>query len=49
MLADPQLNAGAAGNGLVGELADRLWEAEVGRRPIAPLTDTYGDLSVEDA
>jgi 2-keto-4-pentenoate hydratase len=30
-------------------LADALWQAEVSRTPIDPLTDTRGDLSVEDA
>jgi 2-oxopent-4-enoate hydratase len=39
----------AAGDGLVGELADRLWQAEVAGKPIQPLTDSYPDLTVEDA
>jgi 2-keto-4-pentenoate hydratase len=48
-LADAQLAEGTTGNGLIGQLADQLWEAEVGRQPIAPLTDSYPDLTVEDA
>lgn len=31
------------------ELADALWEAERSRRPIAPLTEQYDDLVIEDA
>ena len=30
-------------------LADRLWQAEVERAPIAPITDVRPDLTVEDA
>ncbi|WP_214371400.1 2-keto-4-pentenoate hydratase [Pseudonocardia sp. H11422] len=35
--------------GIIAELADRLWQAEVQRAPIPPLTDDLGDLTVEDA
>jgi 2-keto-4-pentenoate hydratase len=31
------------------QLADALWEAETSRRPIAPLTEQYDDLVIEDA
>jgi 2-keto-4-pentenoate hydratase len=31
------------------ELADALWQAETTRRPIAPLTEQYDDLGIEDA
>jgi len=34
---------------LVTELADRLWQAEVERKPIPPITDDHEDLTVEDA
>ena len=30
-------------------LADALWDAEQTRTPIAPLTDRYSDLDVDDA
>jgi 2-keto-4-pentenoate hydratase len=33
----------------VVELAERLWQAEVGRAPIEPITDDRQDLTVEDA
>jgi 2-keto-4-pentenoate hydratase len=38
-----------ADGGVVGELADRLWRAEVDRRPIEPLTGDHPGLTVEDA
>ena len=41
--------ASVAGDGLVGELADRLWQAEVEGKPIAPLTEAHPDLTVSDA
>jgi len=31
------------------QLADALWRAEISRTPIAPLTEQYSDLVVEDA
>jgi 2-oxopent-4-enoate hydratase len=31
------------------ELADALWQAETTRQPIAPLTEQYDDLAIEDA
>jgi 2-keto-4-pentenoate hydratase len=31
------------------QMADRLWRAEVARVPIAPLTDEWADLTIEDA
>ena len=33
----------------VASLADQLWEAELTRVPIAPLTDRYADLVIDDA
>jgi 2-keto-4-pentenoate hydratase len=33
----------------IGELADRLWQAEVDRAPIEPITDRHPSLTVEDA
>jgi 2-keto-4-pentenoate hydratase len=33
----------------IRELADRLWEAEVEGKPIEPITDSEGDLTVADA
>ena len=33
----------------VGELADRLWRAEVDRMPIEPITETRADLTLADA
>jgi 2-keto-4-pentenoate hydratase len=41
--------APAPAGGLVGELADRLWQAEVERKPIEPISDSHPDLTVEDA
>ncbi len=38
-----------AKSGAIAELADRLWQAEVERVPIAPLTDERDDLVIEDA
>jgi 2-keto-4-pentenoate hydratase len=35
--------------GLVGELADRLWQAEVAGRPIEPITGSYRELTITDA
>jgi 2-keto-4-pentenoate hydratase len=34
---------------LIAELADRLWRAEADRVPIDPVTDSWPDLSVDDA
>jgi 2-oxopent-4-enoate hydratase len=48
-LVDVDAAAVAAGGGPVGELADRLWRAEVEGTPIEPLTDAHPDLTVEDA
>src|SRR3954452_7611039 len=31
------------------ELADELWDADRTAKPVAPLTDRYGDLGIEDA
>ncbi len=36
-------------DGIVAEVADRLWQAEVDRSPINPITGTHPGLSVEDA
>jgi 2-keto-4-pentenoate hydratase len=41
--------AAVAESAVVRELADRLWQAEVGRAPIPPITDDFQDLTVEDA
>ena len=34
---------------LISELADRLWQAEIERVPIAAITDDHQDLTVQDA
>lgn len=34
---------------VIAELADRLWRAEAGRAPVAPVTESVPDLSVDDA
>jgi 2-oxopent-4-enoate hydratase len=36
-------------SGLVGELADRLWQAEADRKPVEPITGEHPELSVQDA
>ena len=41
--------ASAAVDGSVGQLADRLWQAEFERMPIEPITDSHPGLTVEDA
>jgi 2-keto-4-pentenoate hydratase len=46
---DLHVAAAAAGDGLVGELADRLWLAEINRSPIEPITDSHQGLTAEDA
>ncbi len=46
---DVRLASAVASDGLVGELADRLWRAEVERKPIEPITASHEDLTVEDA
>ena len=39
----------AAGNPAIAEVADRLWQAEVDGVPIDPVTDSWPNLSVDDA
>ena len=46
---DPHVAPAAVGDGLVGDLADRLWRAEVDRSAIEPITDSHQHLTVEDA
>jgi 2-oxopent-4-enoate hydratase len=48
-LAEVQVASAVAGGGLVGQLADRLWQAEAERKPIEPITDAHHGLTVEDA
>jgi 2-keto-4-pentenoate hydratase len=36
-------------DGIVAEVADRLWQAEMNRSPISPITDTHPELGIEDA
>jgi 2-keto-4-pentenoate hydratase len=36
-------------DGIVVEVADRLWRAEINRSPISPITDTHPELGIEDA
>ena len=36
-------------DGIVAEVADRLWQAETTRIPISPVTDAHPELGVEDA
>jgi len=47
-LVDVHTASAAAAVGVIGELADRLWQAEVEGRPIEPVTDSYSDLTVAD-
>ena len=35
--------------GIVAEVADRLWQAEVDRSPISPITDAHPELVIDDA
>jgi len=46
---DAQLQWAVAGESLVGQLADRLWQTEVKRTPIDPITDSRRHLTVQDA
>jgi 2-oxopent-4-enoate hydratase len=48
-LVDVDAASAAAGDGLIDELAARLWQAEVEGKPIEPLTDDHPHLTVEDA
>jgi 2-keto-4-pentenoate hydratase len=36
-------------DGIVVEVADRLWQAEINRTPISPITDAHPELGIEDA
>jgi 2-keto-4-pentenoate hydratase len=36
-------------DGIVAEVADRLWRAEIDRSPISPVTDSHPELGIEDA
>jgi 2-keto-4-pentenoate hydratase len=36
-------------DGIVAEVADRLWQAEISRSPISPITEAHPELGVEDA
>jgi len=36
-------------DGIVVEVADRLWQAQINRSPISPITDTHPELGIEDA
>jgi len=35
--------------GIVADVADRLWRAEISRSPISPITDAHPELGLEDA
>jgi len=35
--------------GIVAEVADRLWQAEVDRSPVSPITDAHPELVIDDA
>ena len=48
-MAEARLATAEAGDGRVGRLADLLWQAEVDRRPIEPITDGDDGLTTEDA
>jgi 2-keto-4-pentenoate hydratase len=48
-LADVRTASAVVDRDTVGQLAERLWRAEVDRVPIEPLTDAYPGLTVEDA
>jgi 2-keto-4-pentenoate hydratase len=48
-VVDGEAAPAGTGDGLIGELAERLWRAEVARAPIEPITDAYRDLTVADA
>jgi 2-keto-4-pentenoate hydratase len=48
-LVDVRVAAAVAGDGLAGQIADRLWQAELDRTPIEPITDSHPGLTVEDA
>jgi 2-keto-4-pentenoate hydratase len=39
----------ALDGGAIARFADRLWRAEVDRRPIEPLSDSHPDLAIDDA
>lgn len=47
--ADVQAQADGAPDDLIAELAGRLWQAEVQRQPIQPITDAHQGLTVADA
>ena len=36
-------------DGIVAEVADRLWQAEIDRAPISPITDDHPELGLADA
>jgi 2-keto-4-pentenoate hydratase len=36
-------------DGIVVEVANRLWQAELNRSPISPITDAHPELGIEDA
>jgi len=36
-------------DGIVAQLADRLWQAQCDRSPIGPITDAHPGLGIEDA
>ena len=36
-------------DGIVAEVADRLWRAEIEHSPISPITDAHPELALEDA
>jgi 2-keto-4-pentenoate hydratase len=48
-LVEVRVASAVAGDGSVGQLADRLWQAEVDRKPIEPITDSHPSLTVADA
>ena len=45
----PRVCWGATADSLHQQLADELWEADRTAKPIAPLTERYPDLVIEDA
>ena len=36
-------------DGIVADVADRLWQAEISRSPISPVTEAHPELGIEDA
>ena len=45
----PSIGGAPMSDGVIVELADRLWRAEIDRSPIDPITETHPDLTLADA